>query len=80
MTSRAEYEDMVSHPGKFEGEPGYVPYFWDIYLDGGFGDDDGEWLTFEIQEDDIKIWPELIGYREIQICESDNGFVYHQLV
>ena len=46
-SERAEYEAMVAKPGKFEGQPPYPPYFWDISLDGFRGvdvyvEDDGD--------------------------------------
>lgn len=68
-----------SHPGKFEGEPDYVEYFYDIGMEGGADEDDGEVWTFEINADDIRQFPELRGYKYIDIEVSDQGFVYHQL-
>ena len=30
----AKYEAIVSSPGKFEGEQAFVPYFWELAMDG----------------------------------------------
>jgi hypothetical protein len=70
-----EYEDIVNRPGKFEQEPRYVPYYWDIYLNGFADDDDGEVLTFNVESEDVAMFPELKGKKTVKIVELDNGFV-----
>ena len=34
MIDVEKYRDMVRGPGKFEGEPPEVAYFWEVSLDG----------------------------------------------
>ena len=63
--------------GKFESEPLYIPYFWDMYLNGFADDDDGESLTFEVTIEDREQFPELANVRHVFIWETDQGFVGH---
>ncbi len=72
---RRKYESVVSRPGKFEREEPYVPYFWDMFLNGFASEDDGEILTFNIQRKDIAHFPELRGRERISLVETENGFV-----
>ncbi len=83
IKSRADYVKTVSTPGKFEGEPAYVPYFWEYILDTGSGDD-------EIWENDVPVdvlivdkhdrttFPELADVEVVLIWENDQGFVLHR--
>ena len=77
----AQRSQMITAPGKFEGEQDHVPYFWDLYLDGGadeielFGDD-GEVLKFYINDDDVAHYPALKGLIYIKLAEDTNGFVH----
>jgi len=78
----AEYtieDGVIQNLGKFENEPAYVVYFWNAYLDGCADDDDGDVLTFDIGDDDIKEFPELAGYKQVFLWETDSGFVGHDL-
>lgn len=73
----------MSNPGKFEGEPEYIEYYWDLYL-GGFGDDyyniDSVFISvFEISDSEHRQFPELDGNNVIVLWEDDLGFVYHEL-
>jgi len=60
-----------SRPGKFEGSPAYVPYFWDIGMDGGA--DDEEWdgdtpiWVFHITPEDRAMFPELGKQRTVEV-------------
>ena len=65
----------VTHPGKFEGENIYVPYFWGQYLEGAYDRDDGDILEFDVTEDDIRLFPELASRKVVAIMERDDGFV-----
>jgi hypothetical protein len=73
--SRKDWEEMVRGPGKFEGEAPYVPYFWDLYLNGFADDDDGVVLSFTVDEEDKAIFPELRRRKRVKLYESSNGFV-----
>jgi hypothetical protein len=54
----------ITDPGKFEGEAGYLPLAYDIYLDGLHDDDDGEVVTVTMPDG-----------RVVKFVESDIGFV-----
>lgn len=70
---RAEFS--YRGPGKFEGEPAYLQYFWDESLNG-CGEDVGPGICMEVSEEDRVIWwPELEDEKEICFWESDTGFV-----
>lgn len=77
MQTKQEYEDIVSYPGKFESEPAYTPYYYDMYLEGMhdyYDEDDNP--VFDITEDDVKMFPELSGNKHATLIEDSNGFVY----
>ena len=65
----------VTHNGKFEYADSYVPYFWDLYLDGFSDRDDGTTLEFDVNDLDIKIFPELAKKPVVALIETDSGFV-----
>jgi hypothetical protein len=71
----SEYEEAVKHPGKFEGEAAYVPYFWDLYMEGGADRDYGDRLGFDIHDVDKLLFPELKHRRTVELRETDLGFV-----
>ena len=71
----AECEESISHPGKFEGEQRYVPYFYAQYLDGFSDSDNGHTIEFDISQDDIDIFPELDGKNRIALAETNSGFI-----
>jgi hypothetical protein len=73
--TRRAYEERVRGPGKFEGEPAYVPYYWDAYLRGSCKDDDGKVITFAVTDDDRALFPELQGVQQVRLYETDSGFV-----
>jgi hypothetical protein len=64
----------IVSPGKFEGEPLYVPYFWnDAVPDETFGAS----MFFGITDDDRKEFPEIGGHvYGLKLYESEQGFVY----
>ena len=72
----------ITSPGKFEGEPIFAPYFWDLGLGGCADSDDGQVFGFKITKDDEahKEFPELKPWlgksRSLKLFENDQGFVY----
>lgn len=70
-----EWTAAVGRPGKFEGERRYVPYFWNVYLDGCADRDTGRILGFDVMPEDKAIFPELKRRRAISLCATDDGFV-----
>jgi len=67
---------IIRSPGRFEGEPTYAPYFYDATLNGEGDTDESEVTTFEINETDRKLFPELKDVKTIYLWQSDQGFVY----
>ncbi len=66
---------IIRSPGKFEGEARYVPYFWDVYLNGCADRDDGTVLGFDVSKEDKVRFPELKRRRTVKLIERDDGFV-----
>lgn len=66
---RKECEELVSRPGKFEGEPRFSPHFYNICMDGNGSE-------IQVQESDVEIFPELLLGQYVTIDADDNGFVY----
>ena len=73
--TKEDYQAIVRRPGKFENEPCYVPYFWDMFLDGMSDKDDGKTLTFYVTKEDKTIFPELKHRKAVKLYERDDGFV-----
>lgn len=70
---------IIDDPGKFEVEPYYSVYFYELMMlgDGELVDDeyDTAIMQFDITDEDIAIFPELEGYVLAKIYESDSGFI-----
>ena len=71
-------QGRITSPGKFEGEMYYIPYFYDIAIQG-----DGEWdyedgtVTVQIEACDRELFPELPADQEcVTMIVSESGFVY----
>jgi len=79
---RVDDTGRIISPGKFEGEPIFAPYFWNIGLQGFADSDNGKAYGFRINKDDEahKEFPELKKWlgrkRSLRLFESDTGFVY----
>lgn len=69
-------DGVIKNAGKFEGEPIYAPYFWDLGLQGFADDDDGKVFTFKITKEDRQQFEELKGIRKVYIQESQTGFIF----
>ena len=65
----------IRSPGKFEGEMIYVPFYWDVFLNGFADRDNGHVLGFNVSADDKKMFPELRRRRTVRLIERDDGFV-----
>lgn len=80
---KVDSHGVIRSPGKFEGEMLYIPYFWEVGLDGladddiEVGNDNVEWI-FEITDDDRAMFPELGKTTVLKLWESDQGFVYSE--
>lgn len=79
---KVDANGIIRSPGKFEGEMLYVPYFWDMALQGfsnmEFDDEDNRTDAFTINADDRALFPELGDAARIELFESEQGFVYTQ--
>lgn len=76
-TNYRMFKEMTTRPGKFQGEKPYVPYFYEIGMNGFANEDDGGW-SFDVKPEDVTIFPELRGKRKVKIDVSDNGFVFER--
>lgn len=69
---------IITSPGKFEGEMGYVAYFWDLKRQDT---DDGTVMGFRVGDEDRKKFKGLKGSGEepeqkwVFLREDDQGFV-----
>ncbi len=71
---------IIQSPGKFEGEMLYVPYFWDMVMNGMHDHEreDGT-CVIDVEEDDRKMFPDLENIDYVTLYEDGNGFVYTRL-
>lgn len=84
--TRAEIESefdvrdgVIKDPGKFEGEPVYAPYFYDLWLESGadedmYGLDGVEHSIFFVSDEDRAQFPELKDVEAIHVWEGETGF------
>ena len=72
--------NIIKSPGKFEGEPVYTVYYWDLYLDGGYDELTEDYILYELNEDDYFLFTELTDYSKLYLYELDNGFVISEVV
>lgn len=70
---------VIKSLGKFERESAYVPYYWDMALQGMFSEDVAGVFFIPFDNEDFQTWPELRGQYGIGLEESDTGFVYSTL-
>lgn len=73
-------DGKVVSPGKFEGEPEWVVFFWEAVLDGCGEDTEDGSVTVHVEDADKKQWPELQDVTDAVLWEDDNGFVHHRCV
>jgi len=84
---QCEYQNdgrRITAPGKFEGEPVFAPYFWDLAMQGFADMDNGQVFIFKFTKEDfeagkpfateLKQW--LGRSRMLRMRENDQGFVY----
>jgi len=75
---RTSYEtdvcDLITSPGKFEGEPIWAPYFWEE--EPSFEDLGTNTLFFILTEEERRLFPSLSSAFAVYLWEDDNGFVW----
>lgn len=73
--NRDEFVEEVSQPGKFEGCAPHVPYFWQLFLEGMAGEDEGDTVVFTVEPEDKELFPELQLGERVVLEEDNVGFV-----
>lgn len=77
MLTRNECKALISGPGKFEGEPIYSPYYYDLILDGGSDEvNAGGGDVLIVTDRDRVLFPELEGIKKLVQYTDRNGFIY----
>ncbi len=75
-------DGIIRTPGKFEGQPAWVPYYWDLGIDG-CADADGNGkdtpFIFHLDSSDSYIWPELARVFTITLATDAHGNVKHTI-
>ena len=71
-----ESREAVTRPGKFQGCAPYVPFFWQVTLDGcaDYCDATGA-HSVEVTAADKVLFPELKRRKRVRLVERDDGFV-----
>ena len=71
---------IIVSPGKFQGEPIYAPYYYDLYLKGGGETYDHEdyyvpVTDFSVTSEDREEFPELKFVSLVRLFVREDGFV-----
>ena len=74
--------NIVTEPGKFEGEPTYVIGLWDAVLEGASDEEIvAGFVTYSFvrtTEEEQQVNPDLKGIYGVALWEDGNGFVHHK--
>ena len=76
MTDYSVIDGRIANPGKFEGEPRWVPYFYALEGDTQF--DGGAcvvYRAFQVTPEERRQFPELKKIFAVVLAETDDGFV-----
>jgi len=73
-------DGRITSPGKYEGEPVWVPAYWDAAMCGCADDEENGAVSFTIDADDVALWPELSGVERIVLWQDEQGFVHSETV
>ena len=80
----ADYERIISSPGKFEGEAPWVPYFYGEAMDGGAEEEremHGTLVSlFTVEPEEANMFSELNQGDQVAVWEDDNGFAYGTII
>lgn len=93
INTKCEYDndgERITSPGKFEGEPIFAPYYWDLAMQGFADSDNGTVAVFHFtkaqfgskdpQNVDVKFAAELQAWlgrkRTLRMQEDSQGFVH----
>lgn len=84
-----EDQKTIRSPGKFQGEPVYAPYFYNLILDGCQDDtldEDPRYPqsevvdVFDVTSLDTDLWPQLRGVDRLYCFTDDQGFFHTETV
>jgi len=70
-------DGVITSPGKFEGEPVWLPGLWDLAMQGFADGEDNETFTFhfsDLNDPMVKAYP-MLGGRFVYVWETEQGFV-----
>lgn len=72
-----DQDGIIRTPGKYEGEPLYVPYFWaqNDSADDQVQDEGVPVDIFKVTADDRLSFPELADIAVVTLWEREDGFV-----
>lgn len=75
---------VIVSPGKFEGQPAWLPPFWEAVLDGfcdgEYEEPDGTMVAvFELDDQDKQRFPIMAKSHELEVWEDGQGFVRYKL-
>lgn len=78
-------DGIIRNPDKFEGEPVYAPYFYDLVMNGmsdESDDRDGDSVTdwFNLDDNDKALFPELAESYRVALWQDDSGFVHTEAI
>lgn len=77
VRQRKELREELTGFGRMAGQPIYVAFYWDAYMNGFADEDDGDILTFRISDAERKAFPEIPRRKKrIRLQQSDSGFIY----
>lgn len=85
-STTVDQRGVITERGKFEREPLYVWFAWNVWVMQGFGDEitDGvnTYSVFDIDEDMVVNFPELVDYKNtaLVIWNDEQGFVNHMIM
>lgn len=69
-------DGRITSSGQFEGEMIWVPFYWNIFLEGNADRDNGRVLGFDVSAADRQAFPEMPKRkRTIRLYQRDDGFV-----
>ena len=70
-------DGFVLDKGKFSGEPAWVPYFYEVEMNGFYGEKFGNCTVFAVEENDRQLFPTFFTEKDIYaaIVHTEIGFV-----
>lgn len=83
-------DGVIRNPGKFEGEAVWVPYFWDLVMNGDgeeVFDEDGELVAtrFKVDAEEEETFSDVLGGElacgsPVELFEDAQGFVFGTVI